>query len=223
MEHALYRINQSKAAFRDVRRTDTMIRASKSDHFNFPKWHVMSHYRVWIKHHGSATGFTTGIGEAMQIMWIKDFFKRTNMRKSYEKQILDHNVEKFSLMVKDDIDMFSSTEILTEADKNAALQVNSVSDAKKITEELKWNVGKNVRIRLQNSRLSSNYWCLAETAADNAGVPGLIDALAVFIKQEWAKARGVESACHERQKKDDSSWARKYLIQIHGSVITLKA
>ncbi len=57
----------------------------------------------------------------MHITWIKDFFKRTNMRNSYEKQILDHNVEKFSLMVRDDIDMFSSNETLTEANKNAAL------------------------------------------------------------------------------------------------------
>ena len=42
-------------------------------------------------------------------------------------------------------------------------------------------------------------------AADNAGVPGLIDALAVFIKQEQAKAKGIESASNERQKKDNSS------------------
>ncbi len=97
----------------------------------------MSYYPEWIKLYGSATGFTPGIGEAMHITWIKDFFKQTNMRKDYEKQILDYNVEKFSLMVRDDIDLFSSTEILTQADKNAALQVNSVSGAKKIRKELK--------------------------------------------------------------------------------------
>ena len=168
-------------------------------------------------------GFTIGIGEAMQIMWIKDFFKRIKMRKRYEKQILDHNVEKFSLIVRDDIHMFFSTETLTEADKNAALQVNSVSSAKSITEDLKWHVGKNKRIRLQHSRLSSNFWYLAETVADKAGVPGLIDALAVFIKQEQAKVRGKESASNERRKKDDSSWARKYPIQIHGSIIMWRA
>ena len=136
MEHAFYRINQTKRAFRDVRRIDTMIRAGKSGHLNFPKWHFMFHYPEWIKHNGSATGFTTGIEEAMHITWIKDCFKQTNMKKGYEKQILDHNVEKFSLMIKDDIDMFFSTEILTEADKNTALH-NSVSGAKKITEDLK--------------------------------------------------------------------------------------
>lgn len=44
------------------------------------------------------------------------------MRKGYEKQILNHHVEKFCLIIRDDIDMFSSTKTLTEVDKNAALQ-----------------------------------------------------------------------------------------------------
>ena len=49
----------------------------------------------------------------MHIIWIKDFFKQTNIKKNYEKQILNYNIEKFSLMVKDNIDIFSSTKILT--------------------------------------------------------------------------------------------------------------
>ena len=40
-------------------------------------------------------------------------------------------------MVRNDIDMFFSTETLIEANKNAALQLNSVSDGKSITEDLK--------------------------------------------------------------------------------------
>ena len=59
------------------------------------------------------------------------------MRKGYEKQILDHNVKKFSLIIRANLDMFSSTETLIQADQNAALQVNSVSGAKKIMEDLK--------------------------------------------------------------------------------------
>ena len=39
------------------------------------------------------------------------------MKKSYKKQILDQNVKKFSLMVRDDINMFFSTETLTDTDK----------------------------------------------------------------------------------------------------------
>ena len=111
----------------------------------------MSHYPEWIKYYGSATGFTTGIKEAIYITWIKDFFKWRNMRKSYKKQIPDHNMKKLSLMARDDIDMFSSIEKLTKADKNAALQVNSVSGGKSITEDLNWHVEKDELIRLQYS------------------------------------------------------------------------
>ncbi len=145
------------------------------------------------------------------------------MRKSYEKQILDYNVEKFSLMVRDDINLFSSTEIVIQADENTALQVNSVGGAKKIREELKWCIERSERLRLGHSQLSCNYWCLARTATDKAGVPGFIDALAVFIKQKQAKIRGVDNVGDERRKKVDSSWARKYPIQVHGSITPWKA
>lgn len=43
------------------------------------------------------------------------------MRKGYEKQILDHNIEKFSLMVRADWNMFSSVETLTQANQDAVL------------------------------------------------------------------------------------------------------
>ena len=93
-------------------------------------------------------GFIIGIGEAMYITWIKDFFKQTNIKKSYMRQILDYNVEKFSLMVRDDINIFSFTKILTQADKNAILQVNSISDVKKIREELKWYIKRSKQLKL---------------------------------------------------------------------------
>ena len=145
------------------------------------------------------------------------------MRKGYEKQILDHNVEMFSFMIKADLDMFSSAKTLTQADRNATLQINSVSGAKKIMEDLKWHFRKDESQRLQYSCLSTNYWCLAETVADKADDPGLVDALAVFIKQERAKVKGVESTLNKRRKDDDLSWAGKYPIQIHGSIATWTA
>ncbi len=41
---ALSWIKEVKRAFRDARRTDTMIREGKSSHFNFAKLHSISHY-----------------------------------------------------------------------------------------------------------------------------------------------------------------------------------
>ncbi len=64
---------------------------------------------------------------------------------------------------------------------------------------------------------------MAGTAADKVGVPGLIDALAVFIKQEQAKARRVDNVGDEQYKEANSSWAKKYSIQVHASITTWKA
>lgn len=59
------------------------------------------------------------------------------MYKGYDKQILKHKFEKFSLIVKNDIDIFLSTKILMQANKNIVLKVNSISGAKKIRKKLK--------------------------------------------------------------------------------------
>ncbi len=145
------------------------------------------------------------------------------MRKSYERQILDCNIEKFSLMVRDNINLFSFTKIVTQVDGNVALQVYSVSGVKKIKEELKWYIEKSEQLRLGNSWPSCNDWYLAETAADKASVPRFIDALAEFIKQKRAKAREVNNVGDVRYKEANSSWARKYPIQVHDSITTWKA
>ena len=64
---------------------------------------------------------------------------------------------------------------------------------------------------------------MAGTAADKAGILGFIDVLAIFIKQEQAKARGVENAKDEQRKEANSSCVKKYPIQVHVSITMWKA
>lgn len=71
------------------------------------------------------------------------------MKKSYKKQILDYNIKKFSLIVRYNINIICSTKTLTEIDKNIILQVNSISDIKKIIKYLKWHVKKDNNIKLE--------------------------------------------------------------------------
>lgn len=73
----------------------------------------------------------------MHIMQIKHCFKQKNIKKDYKKQILDHNIKKFNLIIRDNIDMFSSTKTLINVDKNAILQVIFVNDTKNITKDWK--------------------------------------------------------------------------------------
>lgn len=58
------------------------------------------------------------------------------MKKSYKKQILDHNVKKFNLMIKTYLAMFFSIKTLTQTDQNIALQINLINNPKKIIKDL---------------------------------------------------------------------------------------
>lgn len=141
----------------------------------------------------------------MYIIQIKNFFKRINISKSYKKQILNHNVEKFSLMIKANLNMFASAKILIWANQNAELQINSVSSRKKNIKDLKQHFGKDERQRLEYSYLSTNYNCFAETAPNKAGVLGLMDTLVVFIKQKQAKIKEVKSMCNKHHRNNNNS------------------
>lgn len=92
----------------------------------------MFHSFHWIKFYESSTSFTNNIKEAIHITQIKIFFNQTNMKKSYKKKVLDHNIEKFSLMVRSNLNIFVFAETITQVNQNAQLQVISVSGTKKI-------------------------------------------------------------------------------------------
>lgn len=83
------------------------------------------------------------IKKAIHFTWIKSFFEQTNMKKGYEKQILDHNVKKLNLIVRSNFNIFSFIETLTQANQNIILQVNLVSGAKIIIKYLKWHFWKD--------------------------------------------------------------------------------
>ena len=52
-------------------------------------------------------------------------------------------------MVKNNINKFLSIKILMQANKNIALQLNSLSNIKKFKKDLKWHIEKNKQVKLQ--------------------------------------------------------------------------
>lgn len=140
------------------------------------------------------------------------------MKKGYEKQIPDLNVEKFSLMVRDNLNIFFLIKISHQVKYNSALQINSVSSAKKIIKDLKQHFGKDERQKLQYKCLSINYQCQVEIVVNKVGVPKLMDALAVFIKQERDKVKRIKNIPIKHHKDNNSRWASLYPIQIYSFI-----
>jgi len=75
MEHALYRINKMKVAFRALRPLD---KSTDKGHFNFLKFHIITHYTLFIKDFGAADNFDIEHSEAGHKYYVKDFYGRTN-------------------------------------------------------------------------------------------------------------------------------------------------
>jgi hypothetical protein len=75
LKQALYRIDRTKVAFQRLRPVD---KKTEEGHFNFPKFHVKSHYTTYIKEYGAADNFDTEHSEAGHKYYVKTFYRRTN-------------------------------------------------------------------------------------------------------------------------------------------------
>ena len=56
LEQALYRIDKTKVAFQRLCPIDKI---TEEGHFNFSKFHVMTHYTACIREYGAADNFVT--------------------------------------------------------------------------------------------------------------------------------------------------------------------
>jgi hypothetical protein len=75
IEYALYRINKMKVAFRALHPLD---KSTNEGYFNFPKFHVMTHYTLFIQDFGVADNFDIEYSKVGHKYHIKDFYRRTN-------------------------------------------------------------------------------------------------------------------------------------------------
>jgi hypothetical protein len=105
LEHALYRIDKTKEAFRAVRCGE----GEDEGHFNFPKFHMMSHYANFIRRFGSTDGIDTSHSEAGHKYHLKAFYSRTNKGETYLDQIFAHNIQRQNELAISSLLLYEST------------------------------------------------------------------------------------------------------------------
>ncbi|THX68147.1 hypothetical protein D6D04_10664 [Aureobasidium pullulans] len=97
---ALYRMNQHKEVFRKYRNP----KAEEDDrHFNFPKWHALTHYVDMIKLYGCAPNWDTSHPEHKHHTYVKEGFRRTNRRENWEDQLMDHHHRGLNMLAMQDL------------------------------------------------------------------------------------------------------------------------
>ncbi len=83
IEHALYRLEKTKIAFEQYQFMDSKLCRPT---FNYPKFHVISHFVRCIREYGSVVNYDTTHSKAAHKYLLKAFYNKTN-KKKYKLQI----------------------------------------------------------------------------------------------------------------------------------------
>ncbi len=131
-DHALYYIDKLKDVFKDLRskishrktvneNNDDNVNLKKW-HFNFFKFHVISHYKELIELYKSVKDFDIEHFKVIHKYLVKCFYQFMNKRENFEIQIMQHNTWLINMLIFEDMIKHQKfRKILTMKDK---LQIN---------------------------------------------------------------------------------------------------
>src|ERR1700722_1240790 len=204
MELALYQINQLKWVFSRYRTNQKDER--NAGHFNFPKFHSIAHYPEFIRLFGTTDGVDTSHSEAGHKHLVKENYARTNKRDDFEEQIIHHITRQINAKAMDEILLQRHTNTHTDMDRQLEAKVTRPSRASDLV-ELGWK-GRPDGSARDKIKASS----LAERIQTN----GLLDALAVFVREMRNKHDGKLTPGHlVNRREEDPTWISNYIVQIH--------
>ena len=171
MEHALYQMDTLKPAFRKYR-----INSRDKDeagHFNFPKFHAITHYPEFIRMYGTTDGVDTSQMEAAHKWIVKGHFSRTNKHADYQEQIIRHSTRQTNAMAMEELILHGQTKPLNTA-ADDRLQANVTKPNRPLNlVQYGW---KTTASRGPNDQIT------AGQLDQVIQLGGLLDALAVFIR-----------------------------------------
>jgi hypothetical protein len=215
LDHALYRIDKTKAVFKQFRPVD---KATDEGHFNFPKFHAMTHYTSSIREYGAADNFDTEHSEAGHKYHVKAFYGRTNKRRGYEDQICLHNTRRTNMLAMDNVLFHRKTRYTTQCGNDIEAQV-SVPTKKQNLTQLGWDVDDTERQYLLEHGLDPNFCRSAAEVAMRLDIEGFIDALAVFVRECRNQFDGVPiTNTSIVRRESDSSWVEGLPVTLHPSI-----
>lgn len=209
MNDALRRMDLLKWAFREQQGKTA---------FNYPKFHVLSHWPENIRKFGAADGFDTAHFEAAHIYLVKKHYQLTNKRFDFEEQILSLNTRRLKMLAMSELVQLRTTEAPDSKKEMIAVTATSAGRAINL-DELQWGFTLSEAQNLRLMRLGTAKWRHAMTMGHHLRIPGFIDALAVFVREERRRLDGIRSGDAEMERCElDPAWVNKYPVCIHPSI-----
>ena len=119
-----------------------------------------------------------------------------------------------------DILQYCASKRVTQAEEDIRVKVTKPSAPLDISS---WRISNARQQRLWDSTLPRRYWQQAHLIAHHLDIPGLIDALAVFVRECRNRRDNLSMLHSELDHQDpDLSWVSMYYISIHPSITCWK-
>jgi len=215
LEQALYRIDRTKVVFKQFRPID---KATDEGHFNFPKFHAMTHYTSCIREYGAADNFDTEHSEAAHKYHVKAFYGRTNKRLGYEDQICLHNTRRINMLAMTNVLFHRKSRYTTQSGNDIEAQV-SVPTRPQNLSQLGWEINRTNSNNICLRGFNTDFWRTAAEVAVRLEIRDFIDALAVFVRESRKRLDGVPiTNASIVRRESDSSWVEGMLVALHPSI-----
>jgi hypothetical protein len=217
LDHVFSRINTFKNEFKHLRSSNKNI---ENDHFNFLKFHVMSHYSEFIRKYETADEYDTSHDEIKHKYMFKKYYERINKRNFFQEQLLWHNKRRVNVLTLKNNLLYdelvrerehSSLKIMIEIkiirssrDYLDLIELNMYDDIQKTNES--WNFVKNFR-----------QWCLINDLAKWMNMSELISALTIFIKKQRRTTNDMQKMkeIDKYRRESNSSWVKNLYVNFH--------
>ena len=225
IEHALYRLENTKIAFEHHQTIDSKLYQPT---FNHPKFHLVTHFAQCIRDYGSAVNYDTAHSKAAHKYLLKAFYNSTN-KKEYDAQIRQYNVRHTNVIAMKNVTISKKSSekeeklVVRNADKILLAKVGKTSSPIDLDGKYMWAIS-NVDIDMvRDLGLTGirKHWRLAGQI--EKVVNGLhrnqIPALATFVKHSQKAYNNEKVIENMKIRQDiDTEWASSLFVQLHGSI-----
>jgi hypothetical protein len=186
--------------------------------FNYPKFHVLTHWTDHIRKFGAADGLDTAHFEAAHIYLVKNPYKLTNKRLNFEQQILSLNIRRVKMLAMSEL-LQVRTIRPSESKKDVIGAMTTSAVRATELKRLGWDCSARESYQLDQIRLGSGIWRHASTMAKHLQIADFLDTLAVFIREERRRVDGIASDNFGMERlEQDSTWIGQYPVSIHSSI-----
>ena len=213
---AMSRMDKTKDVFLPFRPSKAGL-----PHFNIPKLHAITHYPESIQRLGAIGGTDTEYSEQAHKLQ-KAFYRRTNKRNNYEEQMLRYNTMHLNTMLRNELELWASTNIIDTADPMSAIQTIRLGPAVDVCAHRSylWNFDDYTTQTLQDRRINISIWRTVEEVQRRMEITDLASKLAPFVRECRKQIDGIRRTDWDVDRLEaDDDWVSKMPLSIHHSVV----